>query len=149
MSILFCMDLPIGLHVTKTAKTLSRAFDDALVAAGGAAPTWLGVVAVKTNQGGAARGRGGVGANVAGGVGVEGKPGVDPASARRSPRHPPADPRAPPQLTRSIGSHRAACPSRRPPRSTALAHDRGRGPVPAVAGRSNEVRPPPTPRTRR
>ena len=46
----FSMELPIGLHVTRTAKTLSRAFDDALVAAGGSTPTWLVLLALKTNQ---------------------------------------------------------------------------------------------------
>src|SRR3954462_10926913 len=44
------MELPIGLHVTRTAKTLSRAFDEALVAAGGSTPTWLVLLALKTNQ---------------------------------------------------------------------------------------------------
>jgi MarR family transcriptional regulator for hemolysin len=39
-------DLPIGLLVSRTAKTLSRAFDDALVAAGGSTPTWLVLLAL-------------------------------------------------------------------------------------------------------
>ncbi|HMG51031.1 MAG TPA: MarR family transcriptional regulator [Inquilinus sp.] len=32
---------PIGLLLARTAKTVSRAFDDALTAAGGSLPTWL------------------------------------------------------------------------------------------------------------
>jgi MarR family transcriptional regulator for hemolysin len=39
-------DLPIGLLVSRTAKALSRAFDDALVAAGGSTPTWLVLLAL-------------------------------------------------------------------------------------------------------
>ena len=34
-------DVPVGLLVARTAKALSRAFDDALAAAGGSTPTWL------------------------------------------------------------------------------------------------------------
>ena len=34
-------DVPVGLLVSRTAKVLARAFDDALVAAGGSTPTWL------------------------------------------------------------------------------------------------------------
>jgi MarR family transcriptional regulator for hemolysin len=41
-------DVPIGLLVSRTAKALSRAFDDALVAAGGSTPTWLVLLAIKT-----------------------------------------------------------------------------------------------------
>jgi MarR family transcriptional regulator for hemolysin len=41
-------DVPIGLLVTRTAKTLSRAFDDALAAAGGSTPTWLVLLALKS-----------------------------------------------------------------------------------------------------
>jgi MarR family transcriptional regulator for hemolysin len=40
-------DVPIGLLVSRTAKTLSRAFDDALAAAGGSTPTWLVLLALK------------------------------------------------------------------------------------------------------
>jgi MarR family transcriptional regulator for hemolysin len=43
-------DLPIGLLVSSTAKTLSRAFDDALVAAGGSTPTWLVLQALVTGE---------------------------------------------------------------------------------------------------
>jgi MarR family transcriptional regulator for hemolysin len=41
---------PIGLHLATAAKTVSRAFDDALVAAGGSRPEWLILLAVKTRQ---------------------------------------------------------------------------------------------------
>jgi MarR family transcriptional regulator for hemolysin len=41
-------DVPIGLLVSRTAKALSRAFDDALVAAGGSTPTWLVLLAIKS-----------------------------------------------------------------------------------------------------
>jgi MarR family transcriptional regulator for hemolysin len=41
-------DVPIGLLVSRTAKTLSRAFDDALVAAGGSTSTWLVLLSLKT-----------------------------------------------------------------------------------------------------
>jgi MarR family transcriptional regulator for hemolysin len=34
-------DVPVGLLVSRTAKVLARAFEDALVAAGGSTPTWL------------------------------------------------------------------------------------------------------------
>jgi MarR family transcriptional regulator for hemolysin len=43
-------DVPIGLLVSRTAKTLSRAFDDALAAAGGSTPTWLVLLAIKTGS---------------------------------------------------------------------------------------------------
>src|SRR3954463_626187 len=39
---------PIGLHLANVAKTVSRAFDDALVAAGGSRPEWLVLLAGKT-----------------------------------------------------------------------------------------------------
>jgi MarR family transcriptional regulator, transcriptional regulator for hemolysin len=41
-------EVPIGLLVTRTAKALSRAFDEALVAAGGSTPTWLVLLAIKS-----------------------------------------------------------------------------------------------------
>jgi MarR family transcriptional regulator for hemolysin len=43
-------DLPIGLTVSATAKALSRAFDEALAAVGGSAPTWLVLSAVKSTE---------------------------------------------------------------------------------------------------
>jgi MarR family transcriptional regulator, transcriptional regulator for hemolysin len=39
---------PIGLALGATAKRLGRAFDDALVKAGGSRPTWLILLALKT-----------------------------------------------------------------------------------------------------
>jgi len=41
---------PIGLHLTRVARTLSRAFDDALAAAGGSTPVWLILISLKTQQ---------------------------------------------------------------------------------------------------
>jgi MarR family transcriptional regulator, transcriptional regulator for hemolysin len=41
---------PIGLEVTRTGRVLSRAFDDALAAAGGSLPVWLVLTAVKRSQ---------------------------------------------------------------------------------------------------
>src|SRR4051794_14088429 len=42
--------MPIGLLLAQSAKAVSRAFDDALVAAGGSTPTWLILLALKTQQ---------------------------------------------------------------------------------------------------
>jgi MarR family transcriptional regulator for hemolysin len=42
--------LPIGLTLTSTARTTSRAFDDALAAAGGSLPTWLILISLKTRR---------------------------------------------------------------------------------------------------
>jgi MarR family transcriptional regulator for hemolysin len=44
------MEEPIGLELTRTARLLSRAFDDALAAVGGSLPTWLIVTALKRNE---------------------------------------------------------------------------------------------------
>jgi MarR family transcriptional regulator for hemolysin len=41
---------PIGLVLSRTAKTVSRAFDDTLTAAGGSLPTWLIMISLKTRQ---------------------------------------------------------------------------------------------------
>lgn len=41
---------PIGLVLTSTARTVSRAFDDALAAAGGTLPTWLILLSLKTQR---------------------------------------------------------------------------------------------------
>jgi MarR family transcriptional regulator, transcriptional regulator for hemolysin len=41
---------PIGLELARTAKTVSRAFDAALVAAGGSLPMWLILLSVKTRS---------------------------------------------------------------------------------------------------
>jgi MarR family transcriptional regulator for hemolysin len=56
---------PIGLHVTRVAKSISRAFDDALVADGGSLPVWLVLVALKSGRHGAQR-------ELAEAVGIEG-----------------------------------------------------------------------------
>jgi MarR family transcriptional regulator, transcriptional regulator for hemolysin len=41
---------PIGLQLARAAKTVSRAFDDALVDAGGSLPVWLILISLKTQQ---------------------------------------------------------------------------------------------------
>ena len=41
---------PIGLVLARTAKTVSRAFDDALTAAGGSLPVWLILMSLKTRE---------------------------------------------------------------------------------------------------
>jgi MarR family transcriptional regulator for hemolysin len=56
---------PIGLQVTRTAKVLSRAFDDALAEAGGSLPVWLVLVSVKGRRHGMQR-------QLAEAVGIEG-----------------------------------------------------------------------------
>lgn len=40
-------ETPIGLHIARTARTVSRAFDAALVAAGGSQPTWTVLLALQ------------------------------------------------------------------------------------------------------
>jgi MarR family transcriptional regulator for hemolysin len=39
---------PIGLQLTRTARSVSRAFDDALAQAGGSLPVWLVLLALKS-----------------------------------------------------------------------------------------------------
>lgn len=46
---------PIGLQLTRTAKVLSRAFDEALAAVGGSLPTWLVLVSLKAGGHGTQR----------------------------------------------------------------------------------------------
>jgi MarR family transcriptional regulator, transcriptional regulator for hemolysin len=46
---------PIGLHLTRTAKAVSRAFDAALAEAGGSLPVWLILVSLKSQAHGAQR----------------------------------------------------------------------------------------------
>jgi MarR family transcriptional regulator for hemolysin len=41
---------PIGLHLAQAARTVSRAFDDALAAADGSLPVWLVLLNIKTRQ---------------------------------------------------------------------------------------------------
>lgn len=56
---------PIGLQLARTAKAVSRAFDDALGQAGGSLPMWLVLVSLKARRHGAQR-------ELAEAVGVEG-----------------------------------------------------------------------------
>ena len=56
---------PIGLLLARTAKAVGRAFDDALIAAGGSMPVWLILLAL-------IRGRHRTQADLAGVVGVQG-----------------------------------------------------------------------------
>lgn len=39
---------PIGLHLARTARSVSRAFDDALAQAGGSVPVWLVLISLKS-----------------------------------------------------------------------------------------------------
>ena len=41
---------PIGLHLTQVSRAVSRAFDEALAAAGGSLPVWLVVLNLKTRS---------------------------------------------------------------------------------------------------
>ncbi|MGI8329166.1 MarR family winged helix-turn-helix transcriptional regulator [Actinomadura scrupuli] len=41
---------PIGVILARTAKTVSRAFDDTLAAAGGSLPIWLILISLKTQE---------------------------------------------------------------------------------------------------
>lgn len=41
---------PIGLKLTRSAKVVRGAFDDAMTAAGGSLPTWLILISLKTQQ---------------------------------------------------------------------------------------------------
>jgi len=41
---------PIGLQLTRVSKAVSRAFDDALAAAGGSVPVWLVLLSLKTQH---------------------------------------------------------------------------------------------------
>lgn len=56
---------PIGLHLARIAKSVSRAFDAALVEAGGSLPVWLILVSLKAQSHGAQR-------DLANAVGIEG-----------------------------------------------------------------------------
>jgi MarR family transcriptional regulator, transcriptional regulator for hemolysin len=41
---------PLGLHLTRISRTVSRAFDDALAEAGGSLPVWLVLISLKSRQ---------------------------------------------------------------------------------------------------
>ena len=56
---------PIGLRLTRVAKTVSRAFDAALAEAGGSLPIWLILVSLKARAHGAQR-------DIADAIGIEG-----------------------------------------------------------------------------
>jgi MarR family transcriptional regulator for hemolysin len=56
---------PIGLTLARTAKTVGRAFDDALAAAGGSTPIWLILISLKTRPTSNQR-------ELAGAVGIQG-----------------------------------------------------------------------------
>jgi MarR family transcriptional regulator, transcriptional regulator for hemolysin len=55
--------LPIGLQLARAAKSVRRAFDDALAEAGGSLPVWLVLISLKSRQAGNQR-------TLAGAVGV-------------------------------------------------------------------------------
>jgi MarR family transcriptional regulator, transcriptional regulator for hemolysin len=40
--------LPLGLHLTRVTRTVSRAFDDTLAEAGGSLPVWLVLISLKS-----------------------------------------------------------------------------------------------------
>jgi MarR family transcriptional regulator, transcriptional regulator for hemolysin len=42
--------LPLGLHLTRVARTVSRAFDDTLAEAGGSLPVWLVLISLKSRS---------------------------------------------------------------------------------------------------
>ena len=41
---------PLGLHLTRVTRTVSRAFDDTLAGAGGSLPVWLVLISLKRGQ---------------------------------------------------------------------------------------------------
>jgi MarR family transcriptional regulator, transcriptional regulator for hemolysin len=41
---------PLGLHLTRVSRAVSRAFDDAMAAAGGSLPVWLVLISLKSGQ---------------------------------------------------------------------------------------------------
>jgi MarR family transcriptional regulator for hemolysin len=41
---------PLGLHLTRVSKTVSRAFDETLAEAGGSLPAWLVLISLKSRQ---------------------------------------------------------------------------------------------------
>ncbi len=44
------MGSPVGLRLARSAKAVSRAFDDALAEAGGSLPVWLILISIKSQQ---------------------------------------------------------------------------------------------------
>jgi MarR family transcriptional regulator for hemolysin len=47
--------IPVGLHLNQAARTISRAFDEALAEAGGSMPLWLVLLNLKANPRGSQR----------------------------------------------------------------------------------------------
>jgi MarR family transcriptional regulator, transcriptional regulator for hemolysin len=41
---------PLGLHLARVSRTVSRAFDDVLAEAGGSLPVWLVLISLKSGQ---------------------------------------------------------------------------------------------------
>jgi len=41
---------PLGLHLTRVARTVSRSFDEALAEAGGSLPVWVVLISLKSGQ---------------------------------------------------------------------------------------------------
>jgi MarR family transcriptional regulator for hemolysin len=41
---------PLGLHLTRASRTVSRAFDETLAEAGGSLPAWLVLISLKSRQ---------------------------------------------------------------------------------------------------
>ncbi|MDH6111512.1 MarR family transcriptional regulator for hemolysin [Kitasatospora sp. MAP12-15] len=41
---------PLGLHLSRTARSVGRAFDDALAKVGGSTPSWLILISLKTHR---------------------------------------------------------------------------------------------------
>ena len=56
---------PLGLHLTRVSRTVSRAFDDALAEAGGSLPVWVVLISLKGGQIASQR-------ELAGAVGIQG-----------------------------------------------------------------------------
>lgn len=56
---------PLGLHLTRVARTVSRAFDEILAEAGGSLPVWLVLIALKSSPPASQR-------DLAGKVGIQG-----------------------------------------------------------------------------
>ena len=56
---------PLGLYLTRVARTVSRAFDEALAEAGGSLPVWVVLISLKSGQTSSQR-------ELAGAVGIQG-----------------------------------------------------------------------------
>src|SRR6516164_10422130 len=56
---------PLGLHLTRVSRIVSRAFDEALAEAGGSLPVWVVLISLKSGQTSSQR-------ELAGAVGIQG-----------------------------------------------------------------------------